>query len=1811
MKPKSRLRGALMGTSVIFLTLHHATAADGSWNVDDNGFWSEEEKWTPGVADGDGFTAFFTNDQTVDAIVTLDSPRTIGNLVFGDAGLDTPAGWTLSGGHPLTLSGPQPTVTVNELAPDKVATITGVVTGTGGLVKAGSGTLSLTGVNTLTGGVSIQNGVLLLTNSNQLATTNTLTIGPAGKLRTNSGGVTFGHPLAGSGTLDIVSNAEVRYSGNWSAFIGTVNILTTGGGKLNITDGNFVSPSPEAVMNIPTGASFFTANGRIFPNQFTVVGTGNTENRGALRLDGGSAISGGVTLLGDSTIGNSSGAGVVSTVSGVIDDAGVGHGIATAATGAGTIVLSGVNTFSGPTTIAGQTAFSVAQINPAGAAGNLGRNGTIQFGAAGTGGTLIYTGAGETTDRVINLAGTTGGGAITHNGAGLLKFTSDLTATGFGAKTLTVQGTGPGEFAGAIVDGDASGGTILTKAGTGTWTLSGASTFTGTVNVNSGTLVVAHPAALGAPESSAPNKLIILGAGGQATLDLATDTGVDTYRFWGSSNNPSTVLVNRATPGPGITHAFGNSGPGNNVYTFAAGPNVTSGTASVSFASINLAAGGAGTATLNPTTASLTVDGPVNIGSNNAAKALNLGGSHPDNLISGVVSDGLNVLSLAKSNTSQWTITGDRTYTGTTTVSGGTLRLHGASVTTGATTVAGGLLVLRGDHSGVTAASAGTTVGGGTLRLDYSVADSSKLSNFAVLTFGGGMVELVDGSHVEVVSSTTLAAGSSSNVSRVSGTAVLQLNTITPGAGAVINFTGNHLATTDNLNTNGILGTWATVTVDGVTDWAANATDSADGSIAAYTGYTDITRLGVSTVPNEPTDNVRIVNGGTSGGIALAGGALTSIHSLKMVATDGPSVIGFADPGDRLMIGNEAGGGILQPALAGGLTIGSAPGHGSLTTGLAPNGTAASLRFINDSINDLVINAGIVDNGTDVVSIGKAGTGTLVLSGTNTFTGSVGIGGGAVLLGSSTGIGTGRALTMAASTLLDLNGFDTSITTLTAQATSVVTDGSATAGTTTLAITNVGAAVAANFRDGSQRALALRITNSNGNFSLNNPANTFSGGLVLTHTAAGTRMSPGAIVASSYGTGPITVGESAADRAGIFISAANQTLTNPIIANTGLGTDRVGTFRVDAGGTLLTGDLTAGSSDVTFSTNGNGNVTATGKISGNNGVRLLSHTLGGASLTVTLANAAGTNDYAGSTTINHNPQVGRSFTLALGAAHQIPNGPGKGNVIINTNGTGIGALQLAGHHETINGLFGTGTVTSNAGTPVLTLGDTDADSDFSGIITGTLALTKTGTGALTLGGTAASTYSGPTILHGGLITAGKGSAFGGAGPASGTLIHPTVTLNTNSQNFGAERFTLAGGTIKNDGATDQVSTMQRLDVTADSTVGGLRRWDVRGGGLGGLTIASGVTLTKTDANLVAVVQNPLVNHGTIEVASGTFGLHLAVPVTGSGNIVVNPGTTFEIGSYGTICTVANPVSVIDGTLAGINDGGGPSRFDSPVTVTGSNTFRADSGFVINGSIGGGGSINKTGGAALTINGTTSFSGDTTVTSGTLTLTLPSTLDDDSTVRISATGTLNLAAAGDDAVAALIIDEVPLADGIWGAEGSGAPNETPRITGLGRLVVGDAAADPFDAWALANGLDGSAGKENGRNDDPDGDGFTNLSEFAFDGDPLDGADNAKVFVFTADSSDEDPEDDLVLTIAVRKTAPVFAGEPSPVASVDGITYTIEGSIALDAFTHGVTPVLPLTTDLPATRADYEYRSFKLNGSEGLAGTGFLRARVTAP
>jgi len=156
---------------------------------------------------------------------------------------------------------------------------------------------------------------------------------------------------------------------------------------------------------------------------------------------------------------------------------GLGGSLGTTKTGANALILSGANTYTGKTSVQGGT-LSVSSINSVvgGTAGSSPgapttvANGTIAIGSAAIAGTLIYTGAGETTDRVINLSGTVAaGGTIDSSGTGPFVTTGGVAATGAGAKTLTLTGTNTGNntIGGVIADNTTTNKTSLTKSGAG------------------------------------------------------------------------------------------------------------------------------------------------------------------------------------------------------------------------------------------------------------------------------------------------------------------------------------------------------------------------------------------------------------------------------------------------------------------------------------------------------------------------------------------------------------------------------------------------------------------------------------------------------------------------------------------------------------------------------------------------------------------------------------------------------------------------------------------------------------------------------------------------------------------------------------------------------------------------------------------------------------------------------------------------------------------------------------------------------------------------------------------------------------------------------------------------------------------------------------------------------------------------------------------------------------------------------------------------------------------------------------------------
>ncbi len=175
-------------------------------------------------------------DITAATTVNLTDNHTIGNRIVGDTTTSSAASWILAGdGGELTLAGGTPTITVNPLGVNAKSTISAVINGSSGLTKAGEGTLLLTGSNTFTGGVVIEDGSLKVTSEAPLTNAGTITIGNGsgnGARLSLSGILTLTNAITiGSGASGIGNGAIA--SGHLNAVVSgniTITDATPGGG---------------------------------------------------------------------------------------------------------------------------------------------------------------------------------------------------------------------------------------------------------------------------------------------------------------------------------------------------------------------------------------------------------------------------------------------------------------------------------------------------------------------------------------------------------------------------------------------------------------------------------------------------------------------------------------------------------------------------------------------------------------------------------------------------------------------------------------------------------------------------------------------------------------------------------------------------------------------------------------------------------------------------------------------------------------------------------------------------------------------------------------------------------------------------------------------------------------------------------------------------------------------------------------------------------------------------------------------------------------------------------------------------------------------------------------------------------------------------------------------------------------------------------------------------------------------------------------------------------------------------------------------
>lgn len=339
-----------------------------------------------------------------------------------------------------------------------------------GMLHAGSGgTVTIAGPGILTIGGGVQQGFF----------------GGSG------GFIRIQNKLTGTGGV-IGSSGQIYLDGDNDYSGGT----TPGGGLINFNNAHSFGTGP-LLLSATGGALIAEGTAPInIANNITVSIA--TVSINLVGNTGGITYSGNVSLGGNTlNVGCGGSTSNIDIFSGVIS--GTGNFGRQVQSTAGIIKLTGANTYSGKTTLgSGVTwASSLNSVVGGTASSSFGApttvaNGTIAIGSGGTSSTLVYTGVGETTDRVIDLAGTTGNATIQNDGSGPLIFTSDFTATGSGAKTLNLRGsnTGNNTIAGKIVNSSVA--TSVNKLDAGTWTLTAASNYSGTTTLTAGRLNIGN-----------------------------------------------------------------------------------------------------------------------------------------------------------------------------------------------------------------------------------------------------------------------------------------------------------------------------------------------------------------------------------------------------------------------------------------------------------------------------------------------------------------------------------------------------------------------------------------------------------------------------------------------------------------------------------------------------------------------------------------------------------------------------------------------------------------------------------------------------------------------------------------------------------------------------------------------------------------------------------------------------------------------------------------------------------------------------------------------------------------------------------------------------------------------------------------------------------------------------------------------------------------------------------------------------------------------------------------------------------------------
>ena len=1445
-------------------------------------------------------------------------------------------------------------------------TYSGSLSGTGGLIKVGEGTMALTGNNSYTGGTMIRGGILSVSSDAALGNASgSVTINGATLRETAGFNLGRAITLAGSGgTIDFSAGGTgsvLSFSGNVTG-IGDLTILangsTSGGsvGMLLISGNNSylgTTTIGSGVVSINSSTAFGNASNTVILSGGAIY-TGVTNVSMAQNLQMGSAggslrVASGGTLNLSGTL---SGTGGLSKTDG------------------GTLNLLSSNSFTGDTravagvlNIANTNALRSSVLNMTNA-----DSGSVAFTAAGAG---LYQIGGLSGSRNLSLGSNSVsvgslGQSSTYSGA--LSGTGSLTKVGSGSLTLSGNNSYSGGtfIRGGVISVSAdsglgaSGGMVLLDGGTlretSVFNLSREITLAG----NGGTIDVS----VGGSDSRVTLSGLIQGSG---NLTLVANGDLNSFKPGFTALTGSNTFTGNLIIQGGIVLAnsqafFGNQ---SNSLVLNGGGLLSTNASAIIGRDISLSSGGGTLRTYSGS--SMTVDGVIS-GSGN----------------------------LNKTDAGSATLTASNSFTGSTRVSGGMLSLANAHALSGSTLEMNGAdsgsisfisatnqtFFLGGLSGSRSINNSGDTlsVGGNGQSTDYS---GSLSGSGGLIKTGGGVLTLSGNNSYSggtVINGGTLSVGADNNLGNSSQSVTINggalgINSAFSSSRSIVIGSNGATINASALGNNGIH------TFNGVISGNGNLTIAANGELYGsgdnsmiltgnntYTGTTTITS-GVVRASGDASfgnsSNTLILNGG---GLFVANSASTTINRAMHLGSNG-GILRMAEyyddrflfwgdihpAGTMTVNGAISGSGNLNLVEGGVVNLNASNSFSGQTVfhnvgnadGFTLNlGNANALRNSTLNINsgdNATVNfsatgsntysfgglrgSGNISFGANILSVGgnnestaysgslngsggliKTGNGVLTLSGNNAYSGGTVINGGTLAVSGDNNLGNSSQSVTINGATLGINGAFSSSRSIVIGSNGATIDASALGDNGIQTFSGVisgnsGLTIAAN---GS-------VKGSGDSSMILSGSNTYSG--TTTITSGMVRASTDAAFGNASNMLVLNGG-------GLFVGNNSTTTINRSIQLGSAG----GTFRMaEYYQTFQTnypfGDIFHWFPEVSVSgTYQSAVLTVNGSISGTGGLNLVE---GGT------VNLTASNSFLGETDFNNSGNADGTI-LNLGNVNALRNS----TLNINSGDNATVSFSVAGSNiYTFGGLKGSANI--GFGSNSLSLGGNGQSTTYAGSLSGSGALIKTGAGTLILSGS--NSYSGGTVINGGALMIGDGSSsgriagdvvdngslifnrtgsngFAGALSGSGDLVHAgigTTTLSASNSFSGSTR--VIAGKINLGNANSLSRSTLVLDTSDFGSIGFSGRGTLTyhlGGLSGSRNLAFGsnsLTIGSNDRN--TLYSGSLSGSGSL-TKTGIGDLNLTGSNSYTGGTAVNSGTLRVNGS------IAGNLSVSSGAVLG-------------------------------------------------------------------------------------------------------------------------------------------------------------------------------------------------------------------------------------------------------------------------------------------------------